>query len=401
LSHHLNHGIISLLKTRDQQPKQLHTKKMMFLNRIIHRGNKRPLKALQVEVTSRCTRSCVVCPRSIFKNRWREGDLDEALWKVLEPDLSLVEYVYLQGWGEPLLHPALPRWARAAGKAGCKVGLTTNGEGLHDALDWLKEGNVDLVTVSVAGNERINRDLRDGLELGRALEAAGELVQLARRMSLKTKVQLSYLLTRQGASSVSAVVEMAARFSLDAFFIIHLDCRPSRSLRELSAFSEVGLSEGISGYLGEAEKTAERMGISYRGPALYAEEVLTCALDPLRFAFLSWDGRIGPCVNLLLPIEGSIPRWGETEKIRVEPVYYGHLGEERLSVLLSSESRRRFTTPFRERLNAERTFLSSLELGSGSQALGKLEKADEVRNAELISNAFPDACEACPKKLGW
>jgi hypothetical protein len=327
--------------------------------------------------------------------------LDETLWKILEPDLSLVEYVYLQGWGEPLLHPALPRWARAASKAGCSVGLTTNGEGLHDALDWLKEGNVDLVTVSVAGNERINRALRDGLELGRVLEAAGELVQLARRMSLKTRVQLSYLLTRPGASSVSAVVEMAARFGLDTFFVIHLDCRPSRSLTKLSAFSEVGLGEGISGYLDDAKKTAERMGIAYRGPTLCAEEVLTCALDPLRFAFLSWDGRIGPCVNLLLPIEGSIPRWGEAEKILIEPVYYGRLGEDRLSVLLSSELRRRFNTPFRERLNAERAFLSALEFGAGFQALSNLEKADEVRTAELFSNAFPDACEACPKKLGW
>lgn len=71
----------------------------MFLNRLIHRGNKRPLRALQVEVTSRCTRSCVVCLRSVFENHWMEGDLDEDLWKILEPDLSLVEYVYPQGWG--------------------------------------------------------------------------------------------------------------------------------------------------------------------------------------------------------------------------------------------------------------------------------------------------------------
>ena len=356
---------------------------------------------MQVEVTSRCTRSCAVCPRSVFGNRWREGDLDEALWQVLEPDLSLVEYVYLQGWGEPLLHAALPRWARAAAKAGCKVGLTTNGEGLHDALDWLKEGNVDLVTVSVAGNERINSALRDGLELGCVLEAAGELAQVARRMSLKTKVQLSYLLTRPGASSVSAVVEMAARFGLDAFFVIHLDCRPSRSLTKLSAFNEAGLCEGISDYVGKAKKTAERMGIAYRGPTLYAEEVLACALNPLRFAFLSWDGRIGPCVNLLLPVEGSIPRWGGAGKILIEPVCYGSLEEDRLSVLLSSESRRRFTTPFRERLDAERTFLSALDLGAGVQGLNSLKKADETRTTELVSNAFPEACGACPKKLGW
>ncbi|MBN2318620.1 MAG: hypothetical protein JXR49_06070 [Acidobacteria bacterium] len=373
----------------------------MFLKNLFQRRNKRPLRALQVEVTSRCTRSCMVCPRSLLKIRWREGDLEEALWNALEPDLFLAEYVHLQGWGEPLLHPALPGWARAARKAGCKVGLTTNGEGLRDALDWLKEGDVDLITVSVGGNEPIHRDLRDGIDLGQVLEAAGEVARVARRRSLKTKVQLSYLLTRPGASSISAVVEMAAVSGLDAFFVIHLDCRFSRSLMELSAFSESGLCEGIAAHLGKARKTAERMGIVYRGPSLNAEEVLTCALDPLRFAFLSWDGRIGPCVNLLLPIEGPIPRWSEAGETLIEPVCYGRLGEVRLSEVLSSESRRRFTAPFRERLNAEHSFLSALEPGAGARALRKLDEADAVRTAELASNSFPDACEACPKKLGW
>jgi hypothetical protein len=69
---------------------------------------KRPLLALQVEVTSRCTRSCLPCPRSDLRRDWRNGDLEDAYWAAIEPGLRLTYHVHLQGWGEPLLHPMLP-----------------------------------------------------------------------------------------------------------------------------------------------------------------------------------------------------------------------------------------------------------------------------------------------------
>ena len=44
----------------------------------------RRLRALQVEVTSRCTRRCSVCPRSVFDERWLEGDLSEEHWRTIK-----------------------------------------------------------------------------------------------------------------------------------------------------------------------------------------------------------------------------------------------------------------------------------------------------------------------------
>jgi len=58
-------------------------------------SERRPLRALQIEVTSRCTRRCVTCPRRALSDRWREGDLEQPLWKTLEPDLKLAEHVHL------------------------------------------------------------------------------------------------------------------------------------------------------------------------------------------------------------------------------------------------------------------------------------------------------------------
>ena len=64
----------------------------------------RPLRALQVEVTSRCTRRCAVCPRSALTDRWLERDLSADTWQAVVPALGRFEHVHLQGWGEPLLH---------------------------------------------------------------------------------------------------------------------------------------------------------------------------------------------------------------------------------------------------------------------------------------------------------
>lgn len=184
-------------------------------------------------------------------------------------------------------------------------------------------------------------------------------------------------------------------------FVTHLECRPCPSFVELSAFTDYGLLEGVALYLDEAEKTARRIGIPYRGPAREAEELLICALNPLRFAFIGWDGRVAPCVNLLLPVKGTLQRWNEEGEHQVEPFLYGRLQDAPLSELLVSSEFRRFNAPFTKRLAIEKQFVSSLDLDAGANALRALNKADEQRTSGLSANPFPDACAACPKVQGW
>jgi len=281
---------------------------MSILDRL-RRRHRRPLRALQVEVTSRCARRCAVCPRSSLAEARRDGDLDDALWKVVAADLELTEHVQLQGWGEPLLHPLLPAWARDARAAGCTVGLTTNGDLLEEAASWLLEGDVDRVVVSVAGNADNHAALRDGSQLESVLAAAGNLARRARERRVPLRILISYLLTRNNAADLPAVVRLAARARVDELFVTHLDCPTSPALVEQAAFSGDVLIEGVKAHLKEAEMVASDSGIGFRDQTQGGEEQLVCSLDPLRIVFVGWDGRVGPCVNLLLPVEGPIPRW--------------------------------------------------------------------------------------------
>jgi len=360
----------------------------------------RPLSALQVEVTSRCTRQCAICPRSAVGLDWREGDLDDATWDRLQPDLSLASYVHLQGWGEPLLHPRLPEMVEAAKAAGSKVGLTTNGDLLPAAVEWIVDRKVDLLTVSVAGAEATQASLRGGSLLGEVWDALGRL--LARRGRRKRpRVQVSYLLTLEGVDELPGVVEAAAEVGVEELFVVHLDVTPTRELLERAAFDSSGLRAGVAEAIAAAERMARSRRIVFRAPASASQELLVCALDPRRFVFVGWDGRVGPCVNLLPPVEGSIPRWTEGGLQQVEPVVYGHLAELRLRDILRGEERRRFTAPLAERLAAEARFRGAAGGLSAGEARSGLDEADRRREEELAAHPFPPPCSGCHQALGW
>ena len=375
------------------------TTTMSILNRL-RRRHRRPLRALQVEVTSRCARRCAICPRSSLAETWREGDLDDALWKVVAADLELTEHVQLQGWGEPLLHPLLPTWARDARAAGCTVGLTTNGDLLEKAASWLLEGDVDQIVVSVAGNADNHAALRDGSQLESVLAAAGNLAHRGRERRVPLRILISYLLTRNNAADLPAVVRLAARARVDELFVTHLDCPTSPALVEQAAFSGDALIGGVTAHLREAETVASESGIAFRDQTQGGEEQLVCSLDPLRFAFVGWDGRVGPCVNLLLPVEGPIPRWSANGCTEVDAVSYGRLDTIGLADLLSSDTRTCFVAPWTRRLEAERRFLASVPELSVT-GLRELDRADTIRTIALSANSFPDACTHCPKAHGW
>lgn len=366
-----------------------------------HQTKSRPLRALQIEVTSRCTRSCRICPRSDLSHVWRDGDLSMELWKSVVPDLRLAEHIHLQGWGEPLLHPMLPEWAAEAHEAGCSVGITTNGDMLSEAIPWLLEGNVNLITLSVAGDYGSHAEMRDGSNLSQLMENAFELIQRLRERKLYLKVQLSYLLTRTNACELPETVRLAADTGLDEAFVIHLDCRTSKFHMEQSACNDEFILHDVEPYLKEVRRIVRWKRFRFREPSRKQAEVLACALNPMYFTFITWDGRVGPCTYLLLPISGQIPRYTVRGMRYVKPVSYGTIGRATLSHLLISEVRKKYIEAFRVRLEAERKFLNQIDMEASIQTLRKIELASVEREKTLAINPLPDQCEDCPKAWGW
>jgi MoaA/NifB/PqqE/SkfB family radical SAM enzyme len=363
---------------------------------------RRKLRALQVEVTSRCTRRCTVCARAAFGDYWLEGDLSVLHWDRIRHDLSLVEHVHLQGWGEPLLHPRIANMARDAHAAGCRVGLTTNCDLLGDAVNWIVSGAVDVLAVSLAGGSEWNRRLRGDARPDDIFDAVEHLAR-ARRRRKKPRIHVSYLLVDGNAGDLAGTVRAAALAGVDEVFVNHLDCVPNEELRELAAYAAGSVTQSVQDELEEAKSTALELGIDLRLPVTEAQEMLTCALDPRHMASVRWDGVVAPCIHLNLPISGSIPRMTSMGPVKIAPYRYGHLNDALLSEILGVAARREFTAPFYSRCEADDRYREwgLLASGWGVVALADLDRAYDKLEGELAAHPFPPSCRGCPKTEGW
>jgi MoaA/NifB/PqqE/SkfB family radical SAM enzyme len=362
---------------------------------------KRRLRALQVEVTSRCTRRCAVCPRAVLGERWVEGDFSEALWDRLRPDLRMAHHLHLQGWGEPLLHPRIEAMAADGRAAGCRVGLTTNGDLLAEHAGWMVAGPLDVITLSVAGVPS-NPRLRDGALTDDILAAAAELAR-RRRTRRRPRLHVSYLLTRDNAGELVEMARDAAEAGIDAVLVNHLDCTPTAKLRAMAAFSGGGVDSEVHAAVIRAKKAARACGIELRPPVLEQQEMLTCDLDPTRITSVRWDGRVAPCVMLNLPVDGPLPRCTRGRCIEIEPPVLGHLQESTFGEILDAEPYRSFTAPFRARLAADAHYREwgLLPSGWGVVGIADLERAWGELERGLAGAPFPGACAGCPKAEGW
>jgi MoaA/NifB/PqqE/SkfB family radical SAM enzyme len=338
----------------------------------------------------------------VLADRWRAGDLSSDLWRRLLPDLPMVDHLHLQGWGEPLLHPALKSMAADAAAAGCRVGITTNGELLGAAMDWIVAAPLDVVALSVAGDEEANVRLRDGVVTGDALET---LAELARRRSSarRPRLHLSYLLTRDNAGELETVVERAAPAGVDAILVNHLDVTPTAELRALAAYGEDGVPPEVRDALQAATAVASGLGVDIRAPFVEPQEMLVCDLDPRRILSVRWDGRVAPCVALNLPIEGPVPRAAEAGFIEVETPTLGYLAASSLREILDNDAYRSFVAPFEKRRAADARFRKEglLASGWGVVALADLDRAYAELESSLADTPFPAACARCPKAEGW
>jgi MoaA/NifB/PqqE/SkfB family radical SAM enzyme len=363
---------------------------------------RRPLQALQVEVTSRCSRSCAVCPRSPLGDRWLDGDLSDEHWERLRGDLRLTEHVHLQGWGEPLLHEPLRSRVEDAHSAGCRVGITTNGDLLSDAAEWIVAEGVELITLSLAGLDESNRRLRGGADPRALLEGLSWVARVRGRRR-RPRLQVSFLLVRDNACDLPHLVRAAAAAGADAVLVNHLDFTPTAELAAAAAFRLDGFPESSSETLSEATTLAERLAIGFRPASVEPREMLACALDPRTILSVRWDGRMAPCVQLNLPIDGPIPRWTEHGTEQVDPPVLGYLDESTLPEVLAGPAFREFIAPLEKRYEADRRFRDCGLVASGWGVVGirDLDQAYDELERRLAETPFPPACRGCPKVHGW
>ncbi len=343
---------------------------------------------LQVEVTSRCLMRCSFCPNKPLGAAWQHADLP---WEVFRdhigPHLGRFELIYLQGWGEPLLHRHLWEMVRLAKDAGCRVGFTSCG-GLfteENVARILAEG-VDLLSVSFAGaSAAMHQSLRVGSNFEGLVANVRRLTErrLGRREAMPLHVELHYLMMRPNMGELPAFVRLAADLGANEAVATNLTYAFTPELDALRVFGPSPDPAHLA-LVAEAEREAARLGIKFRAyPLTASDAVLACDARPEETAFINSLGQVTPCVYLGMPVVKSAPRYFEGADRPLTPVSFGDVRDGLLEAW-GGRPRKAFCAAFQRRKAGARTSLLLAVADGEAQPLPPP----------------PEPCQHCYKMLG-
>jgi MoaA/NifB/PqqE/SkfB family radical SAM enzyme len=353
------------------------------------RKDNRPFGAVQIEVTSRCSTGCVFCPHDALSQRWVDGDMKiETYREHIVPHLDLFDLVYLQGWGEPMLHAGLWDMLDMAQQKGCRTGFTTNGTWLLEEQNHrLLDMGVNLISVSFAGTAAtVHESLRTHSNFSDLCRNFENLANLKKQKGCTNPwLELHFLMTRANMSEFPSLVELAGSLGADETVATNLAYSPSLELDHKHVFGDPPLAEDIE-IIARAKETAERLNIPLRIYPLQTEpNTLVCDADPVNTIYINHRGDVTPCVYLGLTVHGQVPRFYQGESHPFDTLSFGIICTG-LKQALQSEERRNFVESFKCR-NASSGPLAVFTYMAGQNDGGELPPP-------------PAPCQFCYKMLG-
>lgn len=303
---------------------------------------------LQVEISTHCNAACLYCPRTCYASRWQNRLLAPELFAALRPLLATTRLLYLQGWGEPLTHPAFFDFVDQAKAAGCAVGTTTNGLLLtEECCRRLIASQVDVVALSLAGVDQENDRIRRGTSVRQVLAAIERLDRLKHALTSDTPaIHIAYLLLRSRLDDVEALPALLAGRGIGQVVISTLDLVADHGLLgeaivpanevEYAALRQrldaviaagAGLSLPIHAWL--ARPAAGLVGDSGTSPSGKGD----CSENIDKAAVIAVDGSLSPCVYTHLPLAAGAHVWTAGQETPFHPLVFGSVAEQSFAAL--------------------------------------------------------------------
>jgi len=346
---------------------------------------------IQVEVSARCAGGCRYCPVHRLADRRDVGLMESELFQRLLPAFSAANLVYLQGWGEPLLHPGFWEMARLVGEAGARVGFTTGGAQLDAAnRSALLESSVDILGVSLAG---ATPEIHDGFRPGNPLEVLdGNLMALrgeaASRGMNPPELHLAWILMADNLEELPAAVDRAHRWGAAQLVVSQLSLVLGPEMEQQSILvrsdlwprarqvisearsraQEAGLLLHLHGFRDSSSQVKEEAGPLSKGDRPAGESrqdragqsqgegppgtLQACPENILRSCFVSWAGDVSPCVMTNLGLKTGVGATHEFmgREIPIRTLIMGNLAEASLEEIWKGREFRDFRRVFRRRI---------------------------------------------------
>lgn len=304
---------------------------------------------VQVEVTSHCNAACVYCPHTVYREAWQSRHLHLATFQTLLPTLARKSLTYLQGWGEPLLHPDFFSMAALAKKAGCRVGATTNGM-LLDAqrIQQILEVDLDILAFSLAGVDESQDGIRCGTSFQRVLDHIKALCQAkARAGRSRPQINLAYLVFRSKVAELERLPQVFSGLGIEEVVINTLDFIPTR---ELAAESFHGANPAEQEELLECLETllgaGGREGLKIAcQPLRFGERNLLCPENVQQSLCVAANGAVSPCVFTNLPISAGT-YWAQGRARPYRPLTFGNIHDQSVQTIWRQREYKNFRRSF-------------------------------------------------------
>ncbi len=364
---------------------------------------RRRFGAWQIELTTRCPLACRMCIRR-GPDPWHSRDMSVAEFETLAGQFAAVETVVLQGWGEPLLHPALVEVVRLAKRArrssldprqapagAPSVGFVTSGKGLDRPYAAALAGaGLDFIGFSLAGvSPATHAAIRVHSELDEVVSAAEHVAAARGRAGRAPRVHVAYLMLKDNLAELPGLPALARRMGADEIVLTNL----VHVVDEWQDGQKVFGGEARSAYeaiLSETERRARDLGLSLRRASLAPAPTPVCEEDPLRNLYVGVEGDVSPCVYLGPPVAQEFTRRFGGREHRMRGLRLGNAFREPIPAIRDGPAYGAFCAPFVRR--ARRHLLRSL-----------LPTSWRDRGSSPGPPALPDPpepCRTCHKLLG-
>ena len=347
-------------------------------------AKKRRWRLVQVESALECNLRCIMCPWKDFRAEARpHGIMGREIWESLRPHLDEIQSVDFTGGGEPLLQPRLAEWIAEAKSFGCETGVLTNGTLLNEekARELISAG-LNWICVSIDGSTKEEYEkIRQGASFEKVCANLANIAKL--RTNDIPLIMINFVMMPANFHQVEDIVRLAAQLGADQ--VNFKQCEVIRS--------EHGKGRGLFGpretkeirlfqkSLARARGLAKKLKVRTTASSFAPREIPVCEQDPMDSVFISYEGKVAPCINLAY----GGPTTFLGRDVNMPGVCYGKLPERDLIELWNDEACAAFRERFRGRVKAYReVFLNGLMKGSHltpdrllEEALKKMPKAPE------------------------
>jgi len=262
---------------------------------VIQRKN--DLKKVYIEITNKCNLNCKMCFRKFWKDTLGEMSLKQFQWifDSLEEFPSL-ETVYLEGIGEPTIHPDFIKIVKIVKERGYRLEFGTNGTQLAKYADSLINYGVDKIMVSIDAPEpAIYRDIRGtdfvGIE-DNTLAIQKRKKELGRNLP---EIGIEVVVMKSNVNLLFGILQLANK--LDINHILFSNVMP---------FSESLTKEIVYDGSIDYEKLVDALNtvigkykVRLEFPKFNLQTERICQFIESKSTVIRWDGEVAPCYRFL------------------------------------------------------------------------------------------------------